>query len=158
VLAGLPRLLPRQRLGRFFARPETLLRWRPDLAAKRWSYPHTRPGRPTIPNETTVLALRSAKNPTSGYSRTHGELATTDGATTPSNARAVPNRYIVDPSPSRSGPTWTQFLATQAKALMACDSFHVDTILLRRLYVRVCIHHDTRLAPIAGITSNPDTG
>jgi hypothetical protein len=41
--------------------------------------------------------------------------------------------------------------------LMACDFFHVDTILLRRLYVLVFIHHDNRFVRIAGITSNPFT-
>ena len=46
VLAGLARLLPRRRLGRFFVRPETLLRWHRDLVAQRWTYPHGRPGRP----------------------------------------------------------------------------------------------------------------
>ena len=35
---------------------------------------------------------------------------------------------------------------------MTCD---VDTVLLRRLYVLVFIHHDTRLVRIAGITKNP---
>jgi transposase InsO family protein len=38
---------------------------------------------------------------------------------------------------------------------MACDFFHVDTVLLRRLYVLVFIHHDTRLVRIAGITAKP---
>jgi hypothetical protein len=38
---------------------------------------------------------------------------------------------------------------------MACDFFHVDTVLLRRLYVLMFIHHDTRLVRIAGITKNP---
>ena len=38
---------------------------------------------------------------------------------------------------------------------MACDFFHVDTVLLRRLYVLVFIHHDTRFVRIAGITQNP---
>jgi len=64
----------------------------------------------------------------------------------------------IESSPRRSGPTWTEFLAAQAKGLIACDFFHVDTILLRRLYVLVFIHHDTRLVRIAGITSNPVTG
>lgn len=41
---------------------------------------------------------------------------------------------------------------------MACDFFHVDTVLLRRLYVLVFIHHETRLVRIVGITANPVTG
>jgi putative transposase len=38
---------------------------------------------------------------------------------------------------------------------VTCD---VDTVLLRRLYVLVFIHHDSRRVRIAGITSNPVTG
>ena len=67
VLAGLARLLPRRRLGRFFVQPATLLRWHRDLVAKRWTYPHGRPGRPAIAKGTTALVLRLAKeNPTLG--------------------------------------------------------------------------------------------
>jgi hypothetical protein len=76
----------------------------------------------------------------------------------PSSVWATLKRHGIEPSPRRSGPTWTEFLATQAKGLMACDFFCVDTIVLRRLYVLVFIHHDTRLVRIAGITSNPVTG
>ncbi len=77
VLSGLARLLPRQRLRRFFVQPPTLLRWHRDLVAKRWPYPHARPGRPRILEGTTSLVLRLAKeNPTWGYRRIHGELTT----------------------------------------------------------------------------------
>jgi len=156
VLAGLARLLTRRRLGRFFVRPETLLGWHRDLVTKRWTYPHGRPGRPSIGKGTTALVLRLAKeNPQWGYRRIHGELATMGVVIAASSVWAILKRHGIDPSPRRSGPTWAEFLAAQAKGLMACDFFHVDTILLRRLYVLVFIHHDTRLVRIAGITSNP---
>ena len=76
-------------------------------------------------------------------------------AIAPSSVWAILKRHGIEPSPRRSGPTWAEFLAAQAKGLMACDFFHVDTVLLRRLYVLVFIHHDTRLVRIAGITRNP---
>ena len=158
VLAGLARLLTRQRLGHLFVQPATLLRWHRDLVAKRWTYPHGRPGRPAIPKGTTAAVLRLAKeNPQWGYRRIRGELATMGIVIAPSSVWAILKRHGIDPSPRRSGPTWAEFLAAQAKGLMACDFFHVDTILLRRLYVLVFIHHDSRFVRIAGITSNPVT-
>src|SRR5579884_1578933 len=47
------------------------------------------------------------------------------------------------------------FVPLPAKGLMACDFFHVDTVLLRRLYVLVFIHPDTRFVRIAGVTATP---
>jgi putative transposase len=64
-------------------------------------------------------------------------------------------RRGIDPSPRRSGPIWAEVFAAQAKGLIACTFFHVETVLLRRLYVLVFIHHDSRLVRIAGVTSNP---
>jgi hypothetical protein len=53
----------------------------------------------------------------------------------------------IDPEPRRSGPTWRQFLAAQAQAILAVDFAHVDTVFLRRLYVLVLIEHGRRRAP-----------
>jgi hypothetical protein len=36
-----------------------------------------------------------------------------------------------------------------------CDFFLVDTVLLRRLYVLVFIHDETRFVRIAGVSANP---
>ena len=64
----------------------------------------------------------------------------------------------IDPAPLRSGPTWRQFLATQAHAILAVDFTHVDTVFLRRLYLLVVIEHDRRRVHLAGITAHPTSG
>ena len=156
VLAGVARLLPRRQLGRFFVKPATLLRWHRDLVTKHWTYPPSRPGRPGIAKGTTALVVRLAEeNPGWGYRRVHGEMATVGIAIAPSSVWAILQRHGIEPSPRRSGPTWAEFLSTQAKGLMACDFFHVDTVLLRRLYVLAFIHHDTRRVRILGVTAKP---
>jgi len=62
----------------------------------------------------------------------------------------------VGPAPRRAGPTWRQFLTSQARGIIAVDFIHVDTVLLRRLYALVVIEHGTRRVHLAGITAYPD--
>jgi transposase len=156
VLAGLSRLLSAARRGRFFVQPETLLRWHRDLAKRRWTYSHRRPGRPTLPAGTVSLVLQLAQeNPTWGYRRIHGELATMGVRLAPSSVWATLRRHGIGPAPRRSGPTWSEFLRAQATTMLACDFFTVDTVLLRRLYVLFFIEVDTRRVHLAGVTANP---
>jgi transposase InsO family protein len=139
--------------SRFFVQPDTLLRWHRDLVRRRWTYPH-RPGRPSIPPGTVALVVRLAReNPTSGYRRIHGELIGMGMRLAPSSVWVILNRHGRDPSPRRSGPTWSEFLRTQAAAFLACDFFTVDTVLLRRLYVFFFIEHGTRRVHVAGVTA-----
>ena len=99
-----------------------MLRWHRDLVTKRWTYPHGRPGRPAIPAGTTALIVQLAKeNPAWGYRRIQGELATMGIPIAASSVWAILKRHDIEPSPRRSGPTWAEFLAAQAKGLIACD-------------------------------------
>jgi putative transposase len=144
LLAGLSRRLGRRHLDRFFIQPETLLRWHRDLMRRRWTYPHDS-GRPGVSAGTVEIVLRLAReNPTWGYRRIHGELATMGLRLAPSSVWAVLRRHAIDPSPRRTGLTWTEFLRSQASSMLACDFFTVDTVLLRRLYVLFFIEVDTR--------------
>jgi len=119
-----------------FVQPETLLRWHRDLVRQRWTYVHRRSGRPGLPAGTVSLVLRLAnENPTWGYRRIHGELATMGVQLAPSSVWIILHRHGIEPTPRRSGPTWAEFLRAQATTLLACDFFTVDTVLLRRLYV-----------------------
>lgn len=159
LLAGLSRLVSRARRGGFFVQPATLSRWHRDLVRRRWTYPHRRSGRPTVAAGAAALVVRLAReNPTWGYRRIHGELATMGVVLAPSSVWAILKRRGIDPAPRRSGPTWREFLHAQAKGLIACDFFSVDTVLLRRLYVLFFIEHGTRLVRIVGVTANPVAG
>lgn len=59
-------------------------------------------------------------------------------------------------TPARTGPSWSEFIRSQAKAIVATDFFTVDTALLRRFYVLFFIEIDTRKVHLGGITTNPD--
>jgi transposase InsO family protein len=155
LLAGLARLLDRRRRGGFFVKPETLLRWHRDLVRRKWTYAR-RPGRPSIPAGTVSIIVRLAReNPTWGYRRIQGELATMGVVLAPSSVWSVLRRHGVDPSPMRSGPTWAEFLSFQASSILACDFFSVDTVLLKRLYILFFIELDTRTVYFTGITAHP---
>jgi transposase len=155
LLAGLARFLPRRVLGRFIVTPDTLLCWHRRLAARRWVHPQRRPGRPRTARDLEQLVVRlAAKNPTWGYRRVHGEVAGLGHRIAASTVWAILERNGIDPAPRRNGPSWAQFLTTQARGILACDTFIVDTVLLKQVHVLFFIEHATRRVHFAGLTTH----
>jgi putative transposase len=61
----------------------------------------------------------------------------------------------LDPAPRRSGPTWRQFLTAQAQAVLALDFLHIDTIVLKRIYVLIAVEHGSHRAHLLGVSGHP---
>jgi putative transposase len=156
LLSALSRLLPVPLRQVRLVSPRTLLRWHAQLVAHHWTYPHRRPGRPPTPPPIQALVLRRAReNPRWGYRRIQGELIGLGHQVAASTVWTILKGAGLDPAPRRSGPTWRQFLAAQAHAILAIDFAHVDTVLLRRLYILIVIEHARRRVHLAGITAHP---
>ena len=145
-------------LGRGLPRdPATLLAWHRRLAARKYDTSKRRkPGRPPTVRSIARLVVRLAKeNPLWGYRRIHGELTKLGVTIAPSTVYEILHAAGIDPAPRRAGPTWRQFLHAQAAGILAVDFLHVDTVLLKRLYVLVFIEHGTRRMHLGGVTANP---
>jgi hypothetical protein len=156
LIAALVRRLPRPRRLGFLATPATILSWHRRLASLHWTTRHRQPGRPPVPSGLRSLAVRLAtENPTWGYRRVHGELAALGYQVGASTVWKILKAAGVDPSPRRSGPSWTQFLKAQAHGIVACDLFHLETVTLRRLYAFLVVEHARRRVRILGVTAHP---
>ena len=156
--AALARLIPRRRWAEVFpVTPATLLAWHRRLAARKYDTSRRRkPGRPpTVPSIARLVVRLAKENPLWGYRRIHGELTKLGVTVAPSTVWEILRAAGIDPAPRRSGPTWRQFLHAQAAGILAVDFLHVDTVLLKRLYVLVFIEHGTRRMHLGGVTAHP---
>ena len=61
----------------------------------------------------------------------------------------------IDPAPRRSGLAWSQFLRSQAEAILACDFFTADLLDGTQAYVLAVIEHATRRIRVLGVTLHP---
>lgn len=156
IISALVRRIPRTRRLCLLVTPRTLLRWHAHLVRRRWTYPRRSSGRP--PTRPTIRALvlhLAAENPTWGYRRITGELAGLSRKVGAATVWRILHQAGIDPVPRRSGPSWSQFLRTQAEGILACDFFHADTITLTRLYCFAVVEHASRRVQVLGVTANP---
>ena len=158
LLAAFSRMLPRRSWTAFSVRPETLLAWHRRLVARRWTYPHRRPGRPPVSRDVRELVLRLARENSSwGYLRIAGELRKLGIAVSASSVRNILTSAGLPPAPRRDAQSWRSFLRAHSESILACDFFTVDTVWLHRFYVLAFISISSRRVEYLAITSNPDT-
>jgi putative transposase len=144
---------------RLVVTPQTVLRWHRDIVARRWAAKsrHKHPGRPRVHRNITTSILRLAnENPGWGYRRIHGELAGLGIRVAPSTVWEILTKAGTPPAPGRPGPTWAQFLHSQAQAIIATDFFTVDLLDGTSAYVLAVIEHATRRIRILGVTAHPN--
>ena len=157
-LAALARLLPRRRWTEIFpVTPATLLAWHRKLAAAKYDTSERRkPGRPpTVPGIARLVVLLAKENPLWGYRRIHGGLTKPGLAVAPSTVWEILHAAGIDPAPRRSGPTWRSSCTPRPPGSSRPAFLHMDTALLRRLYVLVFIEHGTRRMYLGGVTARP---
>jgi putative transposase len=159
LFAAASRAMPRGSWSTFMVSPETLLRWHRELVRKNWSYRRTgQPGRPPIEPDARDLVVRLGReNSRWGYQRTRGELLKLGIRVSATTVRTILLRGGLDPAPRRAGPSWTEFLRSQASGILATDFFTVETIGLKTLYVLFFIELSTRRVHPAGVTAHPDS-
>jgi putative transposase len=160
LIAALASVIPRSRRAglRLVVTPDMILRWHRDLLRRRWAAKCRggRSGRPVTRRDIRRLVLRLAgENPAWGYRRIHGEIAGLGVRIAPSTVWEILTRAGIDPAPRRTGPTWAQFLRSQAEAIIATDFFTVDLLNGAQVYCLAVIEHATRRIHIVGATANP---
>jgi putative transposase len=160
LLAALFGVIPKARRQglRLLITPDTILRWHRDIVRCRQAgrSKRGRTGRPATRRNIRALVLRLAReNPEWGYRRIHGELAGLGVKVAASTVWEILKASGIDPARRRSGPTWSQFLRSQAEAILACDFFTADLLDGTQAYVLAVIEHASRRIRILGATPHP---
>jgi putative transposase len=125
---------------------------------RKWTLRHKKVGRPALAPELVALIISMAKdNPRWGVHRIKGELQGLGHRVGATTIRTILRRVRIGPAPRRDGPTWSEFIRSQAQGVLACDLFTVETVFLRTLYVLFFIEVGSRPIHIGGVTRNPDS-
>ncbi|MEV6487779.1 integrase core domain-containing protein [Actinoplanes sp. NPDC051633] len=100
----------------------------------------------------------AAENPTWGHRRIQGEPVRLGRQIAASTVWKILHRAGTDPAPRRAGPTWKQFRTVQARTVVACDFFTVDTVFFKRIYVFFSLELASRRVHVVGVTAHPTGG
>ncbi|MGO9218278.1 MAG: hypothetical protein ACLPN6_19135 [Streptosporangiaceae bacterium] len=124
LIAALLGVIPKARRHgmRLLVSPDTILRWHRDIVRRRWAARSMRgkTGRPATRRNVRALVLRLAReNPVWGYRRIHGELAGLGVKVAASTVWEILKSAGIGPAPRRTGPSWSQFLRSQAEVILA---------------------------------------
>ena len=149
LIATLLSLIPKARRHglRLLVTPDTVLRRHRDIVRRRWTARSRRgkSGRPATRRNIRALVLRLAReNPEWGYRRIHGEMGGLGVKVAASTVWEILKNAGIDPAPRRTGPAWSQFLRSQAEAILACDFFTADLLDCTQAYVLAVVEHATR--------------
>jgi transposase len=158
LIALLLGLIPRTRHARLrlIVTPGTILCWRRDLLRRRWARKSRPRGRPPTRRNIRALVLRMAsENDAWGYRRIAGELAGVGVKVASSTVWAILKTAGIDRAPRRIGPTWADFLRSQADAILATDFFTVDLLDGTTAHVLTMIEHATRRIHVLGAAVHP---
>ena len=73
----------------------------------------------------------------------------------PSTVWEILQEAGIDPAPDRTATTWTDFLRSQAEALLAADFIETVTLTGARMYILAVIEHASRRIRVLGVTAHP---
>jgi putative transposase len=143
---------------RLIVTPATILRWHRGIVRRRWvrRSRRGRSGRPPVRRDVRSVVLRLAReNESWGYRGIHGQLAGLGIAVAPSTVWQILKNADISPAPRRDGLGWAEFLRSQARAMLALDSFTADLLNGTKACVLAVIEHGTRRIRVLGATENP---
>jgi putative transposase len=156
LLAALSRSLPRPAWTSFPVKPETLLAWHRQLVARRWTYPHKKPGRPPLEQSRRTLTCDSTReNPHWGYRRIVGELKGLGITVSPTSVRKVLLAAGLKPAPERNAP-FLAGISCGSRRRARSPATSLPSRQLQPIYVLFFISLATRRVEYIASTSSPN--
>src|ERR1022692_3906543 len=130
LLAALLRVIPNARRHRLLLiPPDTIMRWHRDIVRRRWAASSRRGktgGRPPAGISRHWLSGWPGRTPTGANAGSTGNWPGL--RVSASTVWEILKKAGIEPAPRRTGPAWSQFLRSQAEAILACDFFMADLL------------------------------